>query len=176
MHFEYTVRMFLGDKAFHIADYVHEDVEFRSWLRKCISILQKTVIELDTTTRQKEMLLQELAELKNALKVKGAKNLKEIILDLFQFSGRLLGFDGISGTRLNIPMYYQTPEQNLYEKISHGKTQEEKMQIEVLEKENTITCQKKVYTYLKEYGLNDNQIARVMNTSEHSIKKLKNNL
>lgn len=174
MDFEYTVRMFLGDKAFHIAGGVHDEKYFKGDLKSCIPVMRKKAMGLDTTSRHKEMLLKEIEELNELLKSKHKGNEKEIIISLFGLVGRLFGFDGVNGVVHNLAFYHQTYSQYAVGKLDWE--QKNNYQTHKEFKDNIITLQKEVYLTLHKKEVNDQIIAGVLNTTEHYIKKLKNNL
>jgi len=175
MDFEHCIRQFLGDEAYHIADFANDEIYIRKWLKKCISKSKKQIDKLDTTTRHKEMLMSEIENINSRLKNKNSIGTKELIIDLFWLISRLLGFDGVSGRIYNEPFYYQTYGQYLLEKRSwsNGK---DWFDLDRENKTNAIFLRKKVYNTLKDEKISDNQIALVLNTTGYQIKKLKNNL
>ena len=175
MNFEHCVRQFLGDKAYHIADFANSDVDARKWLRKCIAVMRKRVDVLDTTTRHKEMLIRELNEIDERLKMANAFESREMTISLFWLVSRLFGFDIISGKIVNQPFYFQNFQTYVREKIQWDKNKTFRQTVEE-EKNNTISIRKKLYKQLKADGLSDNQIAQVLNITEYQLKKIKNDI
>lgn len=176
MDFEYCIRQFLGDKAYHIADFANDDTSARSWYRKCIKEMKKRVDLLDTTTRHKEMLLRELDDLDERLKQRNALGSKELVVDLFWLISRLFGYDAVSGKIYNQPFYHQTYGQYFMELTSWKKAGKRWRDIHVEETKNIITWRKAIFRMLKEKGLDENTIARILNTTEYQIKKMKYDL
>jgi hypothetical protein len=176
MDFECCIRQFLGHKAYHIADLANNDVSARSWYRKCVKEMKKRVDLLDTTTRHKEMLFRELDDLEERLKQKNALTSKEIVVDLFWLISRLFGYDALSGKIYNQPFYYQTYCQYLRDKESWSKDTKSLIEIQSEETKNVITWRKNIIRLLKDKGLNENIIARILNTTEYHIKKMKKDL
>jgi hypothetical protein len=108
--FEITVRLFLGRKAYHSASPQRHAASRRRWLLKVVRLMMKKIEPLDTTTRHKQMLMRELEDIHQALRVSDEANW-ELIYHLFRLTGRLLGFDYVRGARCHTPVYYQTEEQ-----------------------------------------------------------------
>jgi len=174
LNFEYAVRQFVGDKAHGIAGAEQNKDLFRRELRTCIPVMCKQVKNLDTTTRHKERLINDIETLDDLLKVKGGGTDGEIIVRLFWLVSRLFGFDGVSGRLYNQPFYFQYLSQFALEKEGWGGIN----RIDSMKKHraNVITLQKETYQFLKEKGLSDQIIAGVLNTSEHQIKKIKHDI
>jgi hypothetical protein len=176
LDFEHCVRQFLGDKAYHIADSVGNDSSVRSWYRKCINKMEKRVDLLDSTARHKEMLMKELNDLDERLKLKKSLGSKELVIDLFWLISRLFGYDAISGKVYNQAFYHQTYGQYFMELASWKRAGKSWGEINVEEIKNVITWRKAIVRLLKEKGLDENIIAQILNTTEYQIKKMKHNL
>ncbi len=176
MDFECCIRQFLGDEAYHIADFANDDTSARLWYRKCIKKMKKRVDSLDTTTRHKEMLLMELNDLEERLKQKKVLGSKELVVDLFQLISRLFGYDVVSGKIYNEPFYHQTYGQYFMEETSWKKAGKNWHEIHTEETKNVITWKKSICRVLKEKGLNENTIARILNITEYQVKKMRHNL
>jgi RPA family protein len=56
MDFELTMRLFLGDKAYHIAGQENHDKYRREWLLKAAKKILRRVDAIETTTRHKQVL------------------------------------------------------------------------------------------------------------------------
>ena len=173
LYFEHAIRMFLGDKAYHIAGAAHQPSAFRRWLRQCVPVMRKRVDELDTTTRHKEMLLREIGNLDNLLRIKKGGTDEEVILNSFRLIARLFGFDGLSGKIHNEPLYHQTHAQHFLELHTWNDPMRPWFDIVEEQRTNTTLIQGRVYEFLKQEGLSDFQIAQVLNTTEKAVKKLK---
>lgn len=176
LNFEYAIRQFLGNEADHIADHLHDDILFRKWLRKCLTVVKKRMLKMDTTSRHKEMLLNEVGKLDSLLKSRKGGSEKEIIIALYWLMSRLLGLDAVSGKIYNEPFYHQTYGQFFLELASWKNSGKGWSDIDNEIHQNTITGQRDVYTYLKKKNLSDNEIAKILNTTELQIKKLKHGL
>jgi hypothetical protein len=176
IHFEYCVRQFLGDKAYHIAGYFNDDVLFKKYLKKCIKVAKGRILKIDTTTRHKEMLLNNLSDLEDHLRAKKISNeSKEIIVDSFWLISRLLGYDGVSGYTFNEPFYYQSSSQYEKEIMSWPNT-EDYWKDKQKRTDNIISERKLIYQLLKEKDYGDQEIAQILNTTEYEIKKMKHNI
>jgi len=170
MDFESTIKQFLGDKAGHIEDSFNDPVEFKKWLRKCIAVVRKRIDLLDTTTRHKKMLFNDIEKLDE--RIKNKEDSRYIILALFSLISRLIGFDYQKGACINTPFYCQTKGQYYTQEIFEGG---DVMQ-DYYDLKNLVIIRKSIYKILKDKNFSDFKIAQVLNTTEYQIKKLKNNL
>ena len=110
MDFELTMRLFLGEKAYHIAGQERHDKSRREWLQKAAKKILKRVDGLESTTRHEKMLMSEAEHLVESLKGK-KQNPWFIVYRLFRLCGRLLGFDFVKGAIVHTPIYHQTASQ-----------------------------------------------------------------
>ena len=167
LDFEYMVRMFLGDKAFHIAGSENNDTHRRSWLRKVIKRIIKRLDNIETTTRHKKMLLAVADSLHDILKSRKTSPW-DVNYKLFRLCGLLLGFDSIKGVVLFSPFFYQTKGQYYGSIMIKGG---DPLQ-DYKDNKNAISIRKRLIRELKEEGLDDFKIALVFNISEYQVKKL----
>ena len=172
--FEHTVRQFLGERAYGIAGASSNESSFYKYLRKCVSVMRKQVKLLDTTTRHKERLMNDLEHLNSLLRVRGCTTKNELVLTLFRLTSRLFGFDASSGRVFNQPFYHQNVQQYILVQEKWG--QVDRAGAWSSHKKNVVTLQREVFFFLKNKGLSDQVIAGVLNTSEHHVKKLKHSL
>ena len=119
MDFELTMRLFLGDKAYHIAGQESHDKYRREWLLKAAKRILRRVDAIETTTRHKKLLMAEAEKLVQSLKGQ-IRSPWTIAYRLFRLCGRLLGFDFVRGSIVHTPMYYQTPDQHYTTEIFEG--------------------------------------------------------
>jgi hypothetical protein len=117
------------------------------------------------------MLLFDLNRLEKSLK--NYEDLEALVIQLFWFCSRLLGYDFVKGRRYFIPFYYQNPSQYYGTVQSLGQDDRE---VHKEDTKNVITKQRELVQKLQNDGLNDFKIALVMNTTEYQIKKIKNDL
>jgi len=175
MDFEYGIRQFLGDKATHIAGLENNENDFRKELRACIPVIRKRIKEIDTTTRHKERLLNDVEFLKDLLRNKKGGTHKEIIIRLYWLVSRLLGYDFVSGTAYHNLFYWQNIDQFIKQDFEENRKQS-LYEYSKKHNNNVISIQKSLYKDLKSKGLSDQVIAGVFNTNEYQIKKLKNDV
>lgn len=171
MDFELTMRLFMGDKAYHIAGQESHDKYRREWLLKAAKIIIRRVDALESTTRHQQMLMNEAEQLIQSLK--GVKVTPwSIVYRLFCLCGRLWGFDFVRGSILHTPIYYQNPEQYYTSEIlSGGDTLQD-----YYDKKDALSTRKRIAEQLKKEGLTDFKIALVLNTTEYQIKKMRKGL
>lgn len=141
--------------------------------------MTEEVLVLDTTTRHKEMLLNDLSRVKIELtKAQKIEN-HELIINMFWLVSRLFGFDYQSGTVKNKAFYHQDYASFLKEKVKELAKENLGMSAyEIKENgyKNIITKRKYLYKQLKSEKFSDQIIAQIFNTTEYQIKKLKNDL
>lgn len=161
LNFEDSVRQFLGESAFHAADFFGNNVEMKRLARKCIKIARKKIDLIDTTVDHKEKLMNCVEELDALLKNRKYCVDKDFLVVILRIIGRFLGYDSISGISRYSILYWQTYHD--YEMT--GKNNE-----------NIITIRKQLYKDLRESNMSDEKIALIFNTTEYQIKKLKHNI
>ncbi len=171
LDFEYMVRLFLGEKAFHIAGMETDEKSRRSWLQKVTKRMLKRINSVDTTTRHKQMLLAEVDFLHRTIKSRTASPW-DINYNLFRLCGRLLGFDLIRGVVLHTPVYHQTKGQYYGAIIMDGG---DPLQ-DYYDKKDAISVRRRLIHELKNDGLDDFKIALVLNITEYQVKKLRKDL
>lgn len=168
MEFEMTVRMVLGDKAYHIADFHSSASGRREWLTKVLRELTKDIDALDTTVRHKQMLMGEVEAVSALLKQEDDSSWS-LVYRFLRLVSRLLGYDYVSGARCHSLAYWQTAGQNLNAIVFSGG---DVMQ-DYYDKKNVIATRLSVVESLKAQGLSDYRIAVILNTTEYQIKKLR---
>ena len=147
LHFEMTIRSFLGNDADHIANQAFDDTSRKRWYAKALKKVIVLINDLDTTTRHKEQMMLWAESALNAV----TKEFEEqkFLLYLFRFSGSLLGFSGIKGTVLHTPIYSQSHGQYYTEDIfSRGDVMQD-----YYDKENIIAAKRSVVLELKAKGV-----------------------
>lgn len=171
LHFEMTMRSFLGDEADHIAGQAYSPQSRKKWYRKALKKAQKQILSLDTSSIHKEQLN---TWCESALKVLKERKLNEykLLIYLFRLLGTLLGFCSIRGAILYSAFYWQNIGQHYTENILSGADP----MIDYYEANDAISIRKEIILSLKERGLTDFKIAQVLNTTEYQIKKLKKGL
>lgn len=168
LDFEYSMRLLLGNSADHIAGQANIPEYRNKWLRKAVDKMLKMVDSIDTTSRHKERLVSDLNSIRSSFS-RAADPTWPLVFRFFSLCGRLLGFDFL-GSRINTPVYHQEYNQYYTELIKSGG---DVMQ-DYYDKKNFISIRRRLVHELKKEGLNDFQIAMVLNTSEYQVKKLRN--
>jgi hypothetical protein len=171
MFFENTVRIFLGDDAYHIAGQAHSEKSRKSWYLKVLKRIIKRIQEIDTNTKHMERLSYCSEAALKALKERPYRE-SEFTMHLLRLVGALLGFAGMRGSVLHTPFYCQTPDQHFTERIFDGADTME----DYYERENAASIRKDIVSQLKSQGLTDFQISLVLKTTEYEVKKLKKGL
>lgn len=165
MLFETTMRMFLGDAAYQTAGQVYNEKHRKEWYRKSLKKIIKKVQKIDTITRHKESIAYCAERALSALSDKPFNESKFSML-LLSLVGSLLGFVA-TGT---IPVYLRT---------FHAESEEKRIDMVDLMRdyhENSVSVRRRIADQLRKEGLNDFQIALVLNTSEYQVKKLRKEL
>ena len=168
MEFEMTMRLVLGEKAYHVADSQGSAGGRREWLTKVLRELMNDIDALDTTARHKQMLMGELEAI-SALLNRDENPSWSLVYRFLRLASRLLGYDYVRGAKCHSLAYWQTSGQNLNTVVFEGG---DVMQ-DCYNKKNAIAVRRSVVDSLKAQGLNDYKIALVLNTTEYQVKKLR---
>ena len=165
MAFERLMTQILGQKAYQSAGQFANPTTRNDWLRKTFKLMLKEVDEIDTTARQKKMLMRDLQAAINGLS-KSRDPSWEMIFPLISACARFLGHD-YSGARVNTPSYWQSSNQRftqfIFESAEHS--------FENV-KEDAVTIRTKICCDLRANGTDTFTIALALNTSEYQVKKL----
>ena len=171
MQFEIAMQIFLGDKAYHIADQAYDITSRKEWYKKALKKIILKVHEIETSTKHKEQLARLSQQALKCLENKKFSE-AEFTLYLLRLAGALLGIVYVKGACIATPMYYQTPDQHFTEIIINGG---DALQ-DYYDNKNSVVIRRKVIKQLKEEGLSDFDISLVLNTSEYQVKKLRKEL
>jgi hypothetical protein len=170
MLFEFTMRLYFGDKAYQTAGQVNNPKHRREWLRKVIRLLMKQIDTLDTTPRHKQVLMANAEAIRDAIGRNDAPSW-DLILRLVAFIGRLLGLDFHRGSRCHSIAYFQTPAQYYTaDLLAHGDA------LQDYDKKDAVSIRREVIAFLKGKGLSDFKVALVLHTTEYEVKKLQKEL
>jgi hypothetical protein len=171
MLFEYTIRSFLGEKAYHTAGQAHNEKSRREWYRKVFKKIAKRIDLIDTTPRHKEQIEYWCARL---LKLTSQRRLDEqtFILCLLRLSGALLGYLSMRGSCLATLAYFQSPPQYYTQDILNGGDALQNF----YDKESATGTRARIAAQLNTEGLNDFHISLVLNTTEYQVKRLRREL
>jgi hypothetical protein len=167
MEFETCMRRVFGDEARHIASSCLNEGYRAQWVLRLLKHLIRDAQDLDTTQKHRERISYLLEALQKQ-NWKGDDASWGLIFDLLALAAELLGYEGIKGHRTYIPLYWQELQTHLAIGNERGKG-EELMQ-EFL---SAAARRVQVVRYLKDQGLSDFEVAMVLKTSEHEVKKLK---
>ncbi len=168
MHFEHTMCLLFGKKAYQIAGSEVNPVSRRKWLQKAVRELLRVVNSLYTTPRHKQMLMAELEAITQLLK--GTKEPPWVLVyRLFDLSFRLLGFD--NGAKCHTAVYFQTQEQYYRAQVLSGGDPMQAYD----DRKDAISVRRSVVRVLKDKGFDDFTISLVLNTTEYKVKQLRSN-
>lgn len=172
MLFEITIRLFLGDKASHIAGEAHSIPNRKHWYRKVLKTIIRDIQLIDTNTKHKEQLAEN-SEI--ALRVLNERKYDEAAFTLYllRLIAALLGLRGVRPCSVATLAYFQTPNQHFTEKILDEEHSHKECRVE---EQNSIAMRKRIVSQLKKEGLSDYQVSLVLNISEYQVKKLRKEL
>ncbi|HOY70633.1 MAG TPA: hypothetical protein PL131_04710 [Methylotenera sp.] len=169
IHFEMTMRSILGDEADHIASQARDKTFRKKWYEKALKRLLVQVAQIDTTTKHKESLT---TWSECALKAATECDEQKLLMYVLRLSAVLLGFAGVRGSVLYIPIYSQNNDQYYTEVIMQGG---DPMQ-DYYDKKNNVALRRGLVLQLKEQGFTDFKISQVLNITEYQVKKLRKEL
>lgn len=170
MDFEITMRILFGKKAYHIASSEANPTHRREWLQKAIRKLTRTINDLDTTVRHKQMLMAESEAISQLLK-RAKEPSWELVYRFFRLASRLLGYDFVRGARCHSPLYWQSPAQHHTTHVFNGG---DVMQ-DYYDQKDAISVRRSVVEDLKAKGFDDFKISLVLNITEYEVKQLRSN-
>lgn len=163
--FEGAMRILFGDDAFHIAGHERTPKENRRWLTRAVKRCMKEVNALDTTDHHRERLLDFLGfALNYARKAKGPEPLVYCLLGV---TSMLLGFEHSQG-RAFVPLYARSAAEYRRER---RRATGYPLAEEISDSKNLVQKRRDVVRRLKEEGHDTFEIALILKTSEHDVKK-----
>jgi hypothetical protein len=163
--FERLMSKIHGRKACQIAGQFANPTTRNEWLRTTFRLMLKEVDNIDTTSRQKQMLMRDFQAAIDGLP-KSYDPSWEMIFPLISACARFLGYD-YSGARVNTPSYWQSSGQKFSQSIF------EKGEDEFREtKEDAVTIRAKMCVDLRSKGVDTFTIALALNISEGQVKKM----
>lgn len=168
LYFEYTIRMFLGDKAFHVAGQAYSESARRDWYKKIFKKIVKQVQQIETNTTHKESLARTSENCLDLLK--HPYDEMKFTLSLLRFINVLLGYVGTIRDRpyrIATPAYFQTGNQNFTERLLI-----DDQSLPNDHEENTVTLKRKLMNQLKDEGKTTFEISLVFGISEYQVRKL----
>lgn len=170
MDFEHMLRQYFGDKSYGDQGLRTNIKKVKAEFKRVILKIEKRISELETTTRHKERMLNEIERLKKDLSQKDTDSWT-LVIHLFSLISRLLGYDYLKGF-INTPIYYQTFGQFYSQVVFEGG---DVMQ-SYYDQKNLIVLKKEVYNILKNKRHSDFRISQILNISESEVKKIKKEL
>ena len=171
MHFERTMSLLFGEKAYQIASVEANPKHRREWLQRAIRKLLREVNTLNTTLHHRKVLMMELDAISELLK--SAKDPSwGLIFCFLRLSSCLLGFGCPRGAKCHTPTYFQTERQYYTAHILRGG---DVMQ-DYHDRKDAVSLRRSVIEDLKNQGFDDFKISLVINTSEYDVKLLRSNL
>ncbi len=165
MAFEWLMTQILGREAYQSARQFANPATRNDWFRKAFKLMLKAVDEIDTTSRQKQMLMRDLQAAIDSLSDSRDPSW-EMVFSLVSACARFLGHD-YSGARVNTPSYWQSPSQRFTQAVFEQAEHE----IEHT-KQDAVTIRARICRELRANGTDTFTIALVLNTSEYQVKKL----
>ena len=119
MLFEYTIRSFLGDDAFHIAGQAHPEKNRKIWFRKITKKIIRQIQKIESNSTHKERLAHCSEDCLTALKHPYSEI--KFTLCILRLLNVLLGFyGGLTPYRIATLAYFQTPCQHRTEAMVKG--------------------------------------------------------
>jgi DNA-binding CsgD family transcriptional regulator len=166
--FERLMSKIHGRKACQIAGQFANPTTRTEWLRTTFRLMQKEVDNIDTTSRQKQMLMRDFQAAIDGLP-KSYDPSWEMIFPLISACARFLGYD-YSGARVNMPSYWQSSgqkfTQSIFEKGEKGEDEFRET------KEDAVTIRARMCVDLRSKGVDTFTIALALNISEGQVKKM----
>ena len=159
LDFEYTVRRFLGEKAFHIAGQAHNAKSRKEWLRLVLKKIRKNIRNLDTSVEHESQLLSTVDAFDEELKTTDSAPSWWLIYALLDLVAALLGYSGINGAKARNVAFWQTREQ-----FEHQNTETKLL--------NLVEAQAKIARQFKTDGYTAYQISQILNISETRTREL----
>ncbi len=155
----------LGQQAYQSAGQFANPATRNDWFRKTFKLMLKEIDEIDTTSRQKQMLMRDLQAAIDSLSDSRDPSW-DMMFSLVSACARFLGHD-YSGSRVNTPSYWQSPDQRftqaIFEQAEHELDHT---------KQDAVTIRARICRELRANGTDTFTIALVLNTSEYQVKKL----
>lgn len=171
MLFETTIRSFLGEKAFHIAEQAHSAKSRKDWYKKAIKKVIPKISEIETSTKHKEQLCLWSERALSSLNERPF-NESVFTLCLLRLVASLIGYFGLRPYDIATPAYFQIPSQHYTEIIASGG---DVMQ-DHYDKKSSLITKRRLILQLKEEGMSDFEISLVFNVSEYEVRKLRKEL
>lgn len=168
MHFETTMRVFLGDEAFGIECLAKNLTERKKWIKKIINKMIKIIDTIETTELHKQQLLAQLEEI--LVSLKDNKNFSdELIYHLLQLCGQFLGFSYSTGGVVRNLFYYQNEDQHYALAFHQGRNSEQERH---QDQKDIVTLRAQIVSQMKEQGISNFKIAQVLSITEYRVKQL----
>lgn len=167
MDFEYGMRHILGYGAADCASYPNDS---KKLMLRALNKIRKRIDEIITMDEKlREMLFSDIEKLEKQVKeIEKVPNQMDMIGAFFSIIAHLLGYGWLSGKTYRTPIYFQTKSEEFAAyKSGVGDWREFRE-----EEYNLILERHNIIGDLKNKGLKNNQIARVLNISEYAVRKV----
>src|SRR5437773_1221488 len=164
MHFEWTMKLFFGERADQIAGQQANPRHRREWIQKALKRLMRIVDTMDTTVGHKKSLMMFLENIFRELKATQHPSW-DVVYSFLQLSSCLVGF---CGAERHTAVYYQDADQYYTTVVLRGGKYDQRYQ----DKQDAISTRQEVVEYLKRKGLDSFKISLVLNTPETRVKQL----
>ncbi len=165
--FEFCMRRVFGNDAYHIAGSCLDEKFRQQWIQKLLKQLIHDAQDIDTTQKHREDLSYRLESL-HKKKWIGDDVSWIIVFELLMLITELMGYQGASGKRMYIPMFWQSLKTHLSIANARGEGEETQQKFSSAAKNRA-----EVVRFLKDKGLSDFDVAMALKTSEYEVKKLK---
>ena len=167
MLFEQTIRLFLGDEAFHIAAHVRNDALRKKWYRKVLKKAIEKIQQIESTSTHEKALEQWSGR---ALEALSQRPYSETVFAncILGLVGTMLGYFGPRPSRIVTPAYFQTESQYLTEDRIEGGDGSRLW----YEENNVFSIREKLVEKLKSENKTHFEISLILNISEYKVKKI----
>ncbi|MGD0060923.1 MAG: hypothetical protein ABSD58_16025 [Verrucomicrobiia bacterium] len=169
--FELAMRLFFGDKAYHLEESCMAPTRRNQWLRKVFKRITKDFHGLDSAPEHRDALLREANYLTECRlpKLWGEAPTWGLVYSLLRVIAYLLGYQLLQGRKFCTPTWSQDSGQYYTSKALRGKGWYEFLP----DQRSAIARSAEIVDKLKGEGLDDFQISLVLNTTDYEVKKLK---
>lgn len=168
--FECSMRLFLGDKAFGIANLANNPKERNKWIKKVLEKMMVVIDTMETSEKHKQKLLYFLEEVLQNLDEHGDISY-DAFFYLLCFCGHLLGFVNLTGGIYRNILYYQNDDQ-YYATVHHEGGDRDREYFN--DKKDIGSIRPKLVVQLKAEGFSNFKIAKILNITQYQVTQLKN--
>jgi len=167
LFFEHTMRSLLGDKVDGSAGYNAK--EQKKIIIEFLNVIEKEILELETTLRHKKSILNEVESLKERINIKNESNWQNLFFVVLRLCIRLMGFKIYNKPIKIYSLSYSQNQDQLYTEQMLNNNEENLL---IKDKNNTIAIQSELAKQLKNEGYPTYKIAQVLNLKVNKVKEL----